>query len=110
MLNFKKLVLNSVIALSFASIGACSFAPIVAQKLGVGTADEKDILEYTAKVFSVPTNAVQVSNINQENNANGSRIYYKAKVNGKNYNCGMVSSFGGDSLPKCVKPGEPLTL
>lgn len=110
MLNFKKVVLHSVVSLAVVSLSACSFAPIVAQKLGVGTADEKDILEYTAKVFSVPTSAVQVSNINQENNANGSRIYYKAKVNGKNYNCGMVSSFGGDSLPKCVKPGEPLSL
>ena len=92
------------------SISACSFAPVVAQKLGVGTADEKDILTYTAKVFSVPESAVQLSNINQENTMNGSRIYYKAKVNGKHYNCGMVSSFGGDSLPKCVKPGAPLSL
>lgn len=109
-MNLTKVVINSAITLAIASLSACSFAPIVAQKLGVGTADENDILAYTAKVFSVPTSAVQISNINQENNANGSRIYYKAKVNGKHYNCGMVSSFGGDSLPKCVKPGDALSL
>lgn len=110
MVIFKRVSFNITVAVSVVYICACSFAPIVAKKLGVGTATEKDILDYTAKVFSVPTAAAQVSNINQENNADGSRIYYKAKVNGKNYNCGLVSSFGGDSLPKCVKPDELLSL
>lgn len=92
------------------SLSACSFAPIVAQKLGVGTADEKDIVKHTAKVFSVPETAVKISDIKQDNTMNGSRVYFTAKVNGKTYNCGMVSSFASDSLPKCVKPGEPLSF
>lgn len=94
----------------FFTLSACSFAPVVAQKLGVGTADEKDIVKYTAKVFSVAEPAVKISNIKQDNTMNGSHVYYTAKVNGKTYNCGMVTSFASDSLPKCVKPGEPLSL
>lgn len=94
----------------FATLNACSFAPVVAQKLGMGTADEKDIVKYTAKVFSVSESSIQVSDIKQDNSMNGSRIYYNAKVNGKTYHCGMVSSFASDSLPKCVKPGEPLSF
>lgn len=79
----------------------------MAQKLGVGAADEKDIVKYTAKVFSVSASSIQVSDIKQDNSMNVSRIYYNARVNGKTYHCGMVSSFVSDSLPKCVKPGAP---
>ena len=48
--------------------------------------------------------------IQKDNGFNGTQIFYAANVQGKNYRCGMLSSFAGASLPKCVKPGEPLSL
>ena len=42
-------------------LGACSFAPVVAQKLGVGTVDEKDVAAATAKVFGVSDSEVKIS-------------------------------------------------
>ena len=92
------------------SLNACSFAPVVAQKMGLGTANESDIQDATSKVFGVPPSSVKVSSIVKDDGFNGTRIYYNASVSGKNYRCGMLSSFAGSSLPKCVKPGEPLAL
>jgi len=106
---FKKMFVLSMLAASMLLTG-CSFAPIVAQKMGLGTANETDIIAATSKVFSVPTSAVKVADIQQDNTLNGSQIYFAATVQGKSYRCGMLSSFAGSSLPKCVKPGEPLSL
>lgn len=92
------------------SLGACSFAPVIAQKMGIGTSSEDDITQATAKVFSVQPSAVKVSDIKKESGFNGTQIFYAASVGGKPYRCGMLSSFAGASLPKCVKPGEPLSL
>lgn len=91
-------------------LGGCSFAPVVAQKMGLGTASENDIREATSRVFGVPASAVKVSNIAKDDSFNGTRIYYNASISGKSYRCGMLSSFAGSSLPKCVKPGEALAL
>lgn len=102
---------NALIILTLsATMSGCSFAPVVAQKMGLGTASESDIQDATSKVFGVPTSSVKVSSIVKDDGFNGTRIYYNASVSGKNYRCGMLSSFAGSSLPKCVKPGEPLTL
>ena len=92
----------------FLTLGGCSFAPVVAQKMGIGTANEDEILQATAKVFGVPATGVKVTDIQKENGFNGTQIFYAATVQGKSYRCGMLSSFAGASLPKCVKPGEPL--
>lgn len=92
------------------TLGACSFAPVVAQKLGIGTASEEDVLQATAKVFGVPSTSVKVSQVQKNDGFNGTQIFYAATVQGKAYRCGMLSSFAGASLPKCVKPGEPLSL
>lgn len=89
---------------------ACSFAPVVAQKLGIGTAKEEDIAQATAKVFGVDPALVKVSQIQKDDGFNGTQIFYATSVQGKPYRCGMLSSFAGSSLPKCVKPGEPLSL
>lgn len=89
-------------------LGACSFAPVVAQKLGVGTVDEKDVAQATAKVFGVSDADVKVSDMKKDNTMNGTQVFFAANVKGKNYRCGMLSSFAGASLPKCMKPGEPL--
>ena len=106
---FKKMIVLSMLAAS-TLLSGCSFVPVVAQKMGLGTANETDIIAATSKVFSVPTSAVNISDIQQDNTMNGSRIYFAATVQGKSYRCGMLSSFAGSLLPKCVKPGEPLTL
>lgn len=89
-------------------LGACSFAPLVAQKLGVGTVDEKDVTEATAKVFGVSDSDVKISEMKKDNTLNGTQVFFAATVKGRHYRCGMLSSFAGASLPKCVKPGEPL--
>lgn len=96
-------------ALLFALSG-CSFAPVVAQKMGIGTASDEDIQQATAKVFGVPTAGVKIADVQKDNGFNGTQIFYAATVQGKAYRCGMLSSFAGASLPKCVKPGEPLSL
>jgi hypothetical protein len=89
-------------------LGACSFAPVVAQKMGLGTVSEEDIAQATAKVFGVQASAVKVSQVEKDNGFNGTQVFYAATVSGKSYRCGMLSSFAGASLPKCVKPSEPL--
>ena len=89
-------------------LGACSFAPVVAQKLGVGTVDEKDVAQATAKVFGVNDADVKISDMKKDDGFNGTQVFFAANVKAKNYRCGMLSSFAGASLPKCVKPGEPL--
>ena len=89
-------------------LGACSFAPVVAQKLGVGTVDEKDVAVATAKVFGVSDSEVKITDMKKDNTMNGTQVFFAANIKGKNYRCGMLSSFAGASLPKCVKPGEPL--
>ncbi|MBO9538291.1 hypothetical protein [Herbaspirillum sp.] len=89
-------------------LGGCSFAPVVAQKMGIGTSSDEDIQQATSKVFGVPATAVKVTDIKKDNGFNGTQIFYAANVQGKSYRCGMLSSFAGASLPKCVKPGEPL--
>jgi len=91
-------------------LSGCSFAPVVAQKMGIGTASEDDIVQATAKVFGVSASAVKLTDIQKDNGFNGTQIFYAANVQGKNYRCGMLSSFAGASLPKCVKPGEPLAI
>ena len=91
-----------------AQMGACSFAPVVAQKLGVGTVDEKDVAAATAKTFGVSDNEVKISEMKKDNTMNGTQVFFAASVKGKSYRCGMLSSFAGASLPKCVKPGDPL--
>ncbi len=106
----KKFAIAILMAAVGLSLNACSFAPVVAQKMGLGTANESDIQEATSKVFGVPAASVKVSSIVKDDGFNGTRIYYNAVVSGKNYRCGMLSSFAGSSLPKCVKPGEPLAL
>ena len=93
-----------------ATMSGCSLAPVVAPQMGLGTANETDIQDATSKVFGVSPSSVKVSSIVKDDGFNGTRIYYNASVSGKNYRCGMLSSFAGSSLPKCVKPGEPLTL
>lgn len=99
--------LTLVVIVAF-QLSACSFAPVVAQKLGVGTVDEKDVAEATAKVFGVGEPDVKISDMKKDNTLNGTQVFFAANVKGKNYRCGMLSSFAGASLPKCVKPGEPL--
>jgi len=39
---------------------------------------------------------------------NGTQVFFAANIKGRSYRCGMLSSFAGASLPKCVRPGEPL--
>lgn len=102
-----KMTISAVLVLS---LEACSFAPVVAQKLGFGTANETDILQATSKVFGVDPSFVKVSQIQKEDGFNGTQIFYAATEQGKAYRCGMLSSFAGSSLPKCVKPGEPLSI
>ncbi|ALT77418.1 hypothetical protein AT984_09675 [Paucibacter sp. KCTC 42545] len=103
--------LKVAVATSLAlTLGACSFAPVVAQKMGIGTASEDDILQATAKVFGVPATSVKVSDVKKDDGFNGTQIFYAASVQGKPFRCGMLSSFAGASVPKCVKPGEPLTM
>ena len=105
------MLLKGLIILTLlATMSGCSFAPVVAQKMGLGTANESDIQGATSKVFGVPPASVKVSSIVKDDGFNGTRIYYNALVSGKNYRCGMLSSFAGSSLPKCVKPGDPLSL
>lgn len=99
---------SALIALLIVQVSACSFAPIVAQKLGVGTIDEKEVAEATAKVFAVKPMDVSVADMRKENTLNGTQVFFAATVRGKSYRCGMLSSFAGATLPKCVKPGEPL--
>lgn len=89
-------------------MGACSFVPVVAQKLGVGTVDEKGVAQATAKVFGVGDADVKISDMKKDNTLNGTQVFFAANIKGKSYRCGMLSSFAGESLPKCVKPGEPL--
>lgn len=96
-------------ALLFALSG-CSFAPVVAQKMGIGTASEEDIQQATAKVFGVPLKPLSFWTSAILTPVAGTQIFYAATVQGKAYRCGMLSSFAGASLPKCVKPGEPLSL
>jgi hypothetical protein len=91
-------------------LSGCSFAPVVAQKMGIGTSSDEDIAQATSKVFGVPATSIKVTDIQKDNGFNGTQIFYAANVQGKNYRCGMLSSFAGASLPKCVKPGEPLSL
>lgn len=107
MYSVLKAISSAVLILS---LGACSFAPVVAQKLGIGTANEQEITQATSKVFGVEPSAVKVSQIQKDDGFNGTQIFYAATVQGKPYRCGMLSSFAGASLPKCVKPGEPLSL
>ena len=108
--NMNFVVKAATSAVLVLSLGACSFAPVVAQKLGIGTAKEDDIIQATAKVFGVDPSLVKVSQIQKEDGFNGTQIFYAATVQGKAYRCGMLSSFAGSSLPKCVKPGTPLSL
>lgn len=89
-------------------LAACSFAPVVAQKLGVGVASDQQVAEATAKNFGVSASQVRVSDLSRDNSLNGTIIYYNAQVGSKRFRCVMASSFASDSLPKCVKPGEPL--
>ncbi len=89
-------------------LAACSFAPVVAQKLGVGVASDQQVAEATAKHFGVSASQVRVSDLSRDNSLNGTIIYYNAQVGSKRFRCVMASSFASDSLPKCVKPGEPL--
>lgn len=103
------IVFRSVlIAVLVAHVSACSFAPVVAQKLGVGTVDEKEVAEATAKVFAVNTTDVSIADMRKDNTLNGTQVFFAATVRGKSYRCGMLSSFAGATLPKCVKPGEAL--
>ncbi len=99
---------TALLAVLIAQVSACSFAPVVAQKLGVGTVDEKEIADATAKVFAVNTSDVNITDIRKDNTLNGTQVFFAATVRGKAYRCGMLSSFAGATLPKCVKPGEPL--
>jgi len=110
MINFYKKTSVVMLMATSSLLTGCSFAPIVAQKMGLGTANEEEIVAATSKVFSVPTSVVKVSDIQKDNTMNGTQIYFAANVQGKNYRCGMLSSFVSASLPKCVKPGEPLSL
>lgn len=91
-----------------AQLGACSFAHVVAQKLGVGTVDEKDGTAATAKVFGVSDSEVKITEMKKDNTMNGTQVFFAASIKGQSYRCGMLSSFAGASLPKCVRPGEPL--
>ena len=68
------------------------------------------ILQATAKVFGVPATSVKVSDIKKDDGFNGTQIFYAASIQGKPFRCGMLSSFAGASVPKCVKPGEPLNM
>ena len=103
------IVFRSVlIAALVAHVSACSFAPVVAQKLGVGTVDEKEVAEATAKVFAVNITDVSITDMRKDNTLNGTQVFFAATVRGKAYRCGMLSSFAGATLPKCVKPGEAL--
>lgn len=104
---FLKITMATLIAMN---LGACSFAPVVAQKMGIGVASEEDILQATAKVFGVAGTLVKVSDIKKDDGFNGTQIFYAASVQGKPFRCGMMSSFAGASVPKCVKPGEPLNM
>ena len=56
------------------------------------------------------TSAVKVANITKNDGFNGTHIHYNASISGKSYRCGILSTFAGRSLPKCVKPGAALAL
>lgn len=96
------------ILLACLPLAACSFAPVVAQKLGVGVASDQQVTDATAKHFGVPASQVRVSELSRDNSLNGTIIYYNAQVGSKRFRCVIASSFASDSLPKCAKPGEPL--
>ena len=91
-------------------LSGCSFAPVVAQKMGIGTSSDEDIAQATSKVFGVPATSIKVTDIQKDNGFNGTQIFYAASIQGKPFRCGMLSSFAGASVPKCVKPGEPLNM
>ena len=48
--------------------------------------------------------------VKKDSGFGGTRIFYSAKVNGKDFRCYLGSSIIGDTLPICAKPGDPLNV
>lgn len=91
-------------------LSGCSLVPAVAQKAGLGIASDEQIVEATAKQFGVAPSTVTITDVKKDSGFSGTRIFYAAQVNGKNFRCYLGSSIMGDSLPTCAKPGEPLNV
>lgn len=97
---------------SFASVlmSGCSLVPVALNAAGVGAATEPQIIADTAKQFGVASSLVTISDVTKDAGISGVRIFYSAKVAGKDFRCFLGSSMIADSLPTCAKPGEPLNV